>query len=100
MASEAQQIRQLIEASIDARGNASLVEVIAKYDFKNHAIPSTKQMNRALAGLALALDRTDTDVLLRRSEAVVEPRTLSDGDMQLIYAHYTRALRSRRRRGV
>ena len=100
MAGEAQQLRRLIEAGLKTQKHISLVEVVARYDFQNHAIPTTKQMNRALTGLTLTVDRTDNDVLLRRSEAIREAPTLSDGDMRLIYAHYTRALRSKRKRDV
>jgi hypothetical protein len=100
MAGEAQQLRRLIEAGLKTQKHISLVEVVARYDFQNHAIPTIKQMNSALTDLTLIVDRTDNDVLLRRSEAITQAPTLSDRDMELIYAHYTRALRSKRKRGV
>jgi hypothetical protein len=95
---EAKELQNYINEQLLTARSASLVWAIGKYDFYNHLIPTVAELNRALAGLAMVLVRTEEDISLIPSKKKLGLRTLSDDDMSFLYKAYLRALKKRGRR--
>lgn len=89
-------LRGYINGELKAQQRVSLVSVIAKFDFREHAIPTVKELNRALSGLGLVAVPSDDDVVLEKGQAETEEFRLSEKNMTLLYASYLRGLRKRK----
>ena len=96
MAGEANELKGYIYEQLQKVQSASLVKTIAKFDYYNHVIPTVKQLNRALAGCALAVTRSGEDISLSESKKKLGLQTLSEGDLIFLYKAYTRPNRKKK----
>lgn len=92
----ANRLRGYVSGELKTERKVSLVSVIAKFDFREHAIPTLEELNRALSGLGLVTVPSDDDVVLEKGQADMEEFRLSENDMTLIYESYLRRLRKAR----
>lgn len=98
MAGEASELRGYINEQLQAAKHASLVRVIGKYDFYQHAIPTMKQLNRALAGLALVAVRSGDGIILQPNKQTLGLHPLSTDDLSFLYEAYVRSLKKEKRK--
>ncbi len=89
-------LRGYINGELKTERRVSLVKIIAKFDFREHAIPTVKELNRALSGLGLVALHSDDDIVLEKTQAATEEFRLTEKDMTLLYESYLRGLRKRK----
>ncbi len=86
-------IRGYIRGELRAKGEASLVFIIAKFDFSEHAIPSLDELNQALSGFTAEAIRTDSDIVIRENTSSGIRVTITNDDLGFLYQTYSRKMR-------
>lgn len=63
--SQIQNLRTYIAEECEATGSASLVDIMARFDFLQHSIPTLNEMRQAINGIEPAnIERKDNVVLI------------------------------------
>ncbi len=95
MAGEADEIRGYLDEQLRAGKRASLVNAIAKFDFYNHVMPSIKQMNRALSGFNVRVNRSADDIILEETDHESHELVLTGDDVNFLFESYLSAMRKK-----
>lgn len=93
--SQIQNLRTYILGELDRHDEVSLTDVIAKFDFHQHAIPTLHEMRRAIEGIGtVGVIKKDNKVFLKKKkdEASVQ---IDESDMQSGYEAYIKLMQKR-----
>lgn len=90
----AKRIRGMINGEIKHEGKASLVSIMAKYDIKEHAIPSAEEFNLAFKDLKLSMFKQEKDIVLTPDENAVTTLQISKDDLCFVYNNYIKLFNS------
>ena len=96
MANEVQQLRELIELRLVKHGRASLVEVLAEFDCRNHALPSAWKWRQAFEQLTPLTSISEDCLHLELSATPAEPPQLPDDAIARIVELYRRSASAQR----
>ena len=88
MASEVAQLRELMELRLRENGRASLVDVLAEFDFRNHALPSLWKWRQALEQITPVPTLSADSLHLELSSTRAETANLTDQGLARIVELY------------
>lgn len=99
MATDSHQIREFLQESLKSAGRVSLVDVIAHFDYRNHALPSTWRINLALSELTVPVVRISNGFTLELPSGSVGTEKVQITELELleIVNQYRKALRTNKR---
>jgi hypothetical protein len=93
--SQIQNLRSYILEELDRHDEVSLTDVIAKFDFYQHAIPTLNEIRRAIEGAGtIGVIKKDNMVFLnhKKDETSVQ---IEEADIQSSYGAYIKLMRKR-----
>ncbi len=84
MATDSYQIREFLQESLKSVGRVSLVNAIAHYDYRSHAIPSTWRVNLALSELTVPVVRISNGFTLELASGSVGTEKVQITELELL----------------
>ena len=93
--SQIQTLRTYIEEEVSEKDKVTLVDVIARFDFHQHAIPTLNQIRQAVKGTkGLQIERKGGTIILARTKSKNRGTSeiIQESDMESAYSLYTEKL--------
>ena len=93
--SQIRNLRAYIEKEISEKPEITLVDVIARFDFHQHAIPTLNEIRQAVRGVKhLMIIRDQETIVFVRSETEVESysQQIQENDLKAAYGLYLEKL--------
>ena len=89
----AKRLRGIIRGELREKGEASLVFVICKFDWKEHAIPYLDELNQALSAFIGKSKRMDADIVFTESAGSDAPMVLQKEDHEFLLRAYQKRMK-------
>lgn len=96
--SQIRNLRSYIQRECNEKGSASLVDIMARFDFHQHAIPTLNEMRQAIKGIkAIEMKREGEMVFLSIGNADTEVgvKEITEIDMKNTYDSYIKKIKQR-----
>lgn len=94
--SQIQNLRTYIVKTCEENGSAPLVDVIARFYFHQHAIPTLNEMQQAIKGIEniqVSKEENKIHLNISGSDSIVGSNEITTNDMQTAYDSYAIGLK-------
>jgi len=94
--SQIQNLRTYILKECEEGGSASLADIMARFDFHQHSIPTLNEIRQALKGMeAISVLRKNGEIFVNigNSESIVDTNEISENDMESAYNTYIKGIK-------
>ena len=94
--SQIQNLRVYIQEELSEKSAATLVDIIARFDFYQHAIPTANELRQAVknAKFLKATKERGTIIFIRtKSENGIAPEEIQESDLEAAYQLYLQRLK-------